>query len=387
MSRFQFLYSEYGCTAYTSSSSTPVFPYFQVTEGYYAKADVILDYTYWQLNTNATIATSCTTTGTNFGQGRIGLLGLGRNGTQANFLVNSSLFSVYLDPYYGKSTLLFESNTNITSISTFVGSLSTNADWNVLPTSVQISCLNYSVTENLGAIFDINANGIGFPLTIFQAILQTLEGTGTLNCENGTTTPECYYYPKSGFSLPTIKLFIQAQDQEIDLPPDLYISGDLDGTGTASVTLNLKAVDPSLSGASLVTSAYQNYIIFDKNFLAYYYTEYTAGKEGGYTVTLYKPNFETPGPVVWPWIVGGVFGFIVIVGVILFIIKRRRNKRIRDQLNKKSEKDAVNRSSQGLIANAKASDVGDVQSYLKRDYTRYQYGKESWISPDVPQST
>lgn len=323
--------TEFECYAYTQRAKVYL-PYF-VAEGHLATSSVYLDYNYWYLENEAVIATTCTqNTYSPYGSDRYGILGLGQNTTQSNF-IDSTLFSITLERDASSGTLLFESNSNITESSTFVATLTASANWHIDASDATITIDDTETSFSGKIIFDLDATEIGFPSSLYQSIIDNFQSANPEvgGCTSETYQPSCGYNGKIK-DLKTITLTVQGQN--IDIPSTVYVQGytdgetDIDGT----ITLNFRSLDPTYTDYSYVTETYSNYIILDQNFLSYYYAEFSGSFED-YTVTLqtiYSNDDGDSGCPTWVYIVGGVGGFFVLslfTCCICGCIKRRRDKR------------------------------------------------------------
>lgn len=314
----------YGCSESINYAPTLILPDFQVTSGYLATAEVFLDYDSWSLKTFATIATSCFSyQNSSYGSQRYGIVGLGINDTEAisNFDVARTFYiSVAQDLFSG--TLLFGSDPHgVVTSNPKVGTLTSTAEWQINSATVLITIKDAVISATVSAIFDLNANGLGFPSSVFGELLSNFEDQAGVNCLSQIYLPICYYTGKIK-DLPTITLSIQGVS--IDLPPTLYVVGNPDeDTSVEQITLNFRSLDPTYTGNNYVTSDFESYIIFDQTFLSFYYAEF-AYNNANPTVTLYSPFSSS---IIWPYITGGVVGLVIIIIVIACCIKRRRNKR------------------------------------------------------------
>ena len=329
---YEYECSQFSCSAYTQKAKVDL-PYF-VAEGHYAEAPVYLDYSNWELNNYAVIATTCTGNPYYpYGSSRYGIVGLGFNTSQSNF-IGGTTFSITLQRDASSGILLFDSNTNVTESesATFVASLSASSNWHIDASDTTITIEDSIIDFSGKIIFDLDATEIGFPSSIYQIIIDSIQ---TANPELGGCTNE-YYLPSCGYNgkikhLKTIKLTVQGQ--EIKIPPTVYVQGCTDGDAEidSTITLNIRALDNTYSDYSYVAENYANYIILDQNFLAYYYAEFEANDDE-YTVTLqtlYGKHESSDWPV-WAYIVAGIGGFFVLslfTCCICGCIKRRRDRR------------------------------------------------------------
>lgn len=326
----QYPCDSYGCSPYPSWPSDINLPYF-IADGYLVNAQVYLDYNNWILNNYAILANSCpSNTSYPYGSSRYGVLGLGFNSSRTNF-INSSVFSINLDRSGVSGTLLFASNSDITSSSKNVATFTADSNWHISAKEMTIKVGDLELSLTTRIIFDLDADAIGLPLSIYQEFLTNFQDANPdVPCNNANYKPTCSYNGRIG-DLKNIKMTIQGQ--KIELPPTLYIEDqtDADVSIDSSFTLNFKALDSSLTDESYVTPEYENYIIFDQNFLSFYYAEFSA-IDTGYTIDLYTQydtSASTDSPV-WPYIVGGIAGFFLLALTICCIcacVKKRRQRR------------------------------------------------------------
>lgn len=366
---FNYYYcSSYGCSEYTWESTTASYPSFDVLTAYPASANLYLDYGNWELNSNAIIASSCSNDiYYNYGTNRSGILALGVNNTLNNF-INTSMFSISLARDGSSGTLQFYSNEDVVSSSAYTGQLYTTEDWQVAPTSVYITLGSNFISTTAGLIFDINSPGIGLPQFVFDDIIEDIETTADISCTSDTYSPICYYSGDIS-DLPTITLNIQGVD--IAIPPTVYVQDATDDdTYVDQMTLNFRLVDSGESGYNYVTETFSGYIILDSSFMSYYYTEFSYNG-GSPTITIYSPYTSN---IIWPFIVGGVLGFVVIVFIVCCCIRKRKNRLAQQAAARLIVvNEGINTSDQAPLVANQANLPYPAQNYPAQNYPAQNY--------------
>lgn len=352
---YEYQCSEFDCTPYTSATSRVDLPYF-IAHGYSARSIVYLDYGNWALNNDAIIATTCTgNPDYSIGSYRYGVLGLGLNTTQSNYL-NGTVFSIQLDRYGDSGTLLFDRNYTITDAASYAASLTASSNFHIDASDTVISIDDTQSTFSGKIIFDLDADAIGFPSSVYQDVLDNLQSANAnLFCGTDTYMPQCTY---TGKVKHLKSIFITVQNTNIEIPPTVYLQNQTDRHAKidGTVTLNIRSLDSSETGYSYVTPLYENYMILDQNFLSYYYAEFSQnGDYGSVTIwPIYPDNSDSDGCPVWVYIVSGIGGFFFLSLTICCIcgcIKRRRDRR-RAANKRVFQTDAnINAEDQGSLMN------------------------------------
>lgn len=301
--------SQYSCTGYLNESTTIHSPYF-TGEGYLAKADMYLDYANWNLNTNASIASSCSAnTVLPYGLTRYGVLGLGTaNNSRQNF-INSPMFSISLAPDLLSGQLLFGQNDAINSSRDLVAVLPADEDWKVNANSLEIVVGNKSVRLSANLIFDINAEALGLPIELYNRVLDFFATEVPMNCITHAYQPVCFYNGDVS-ALPNITISIQ--DQIIVIEPETYVQNATFKGNSSIITLNIKAISPNLTDYSYITSKYNNYIILDSHVMSNYTVLFDATSSPP-TIKLYGSVIDYRGDLFWVEVVVLAVIFLAVV--------------------------------------------------------------------------
>lgn len=318
---------------------------FSVT-GHIIQAPMYLDYTYWENKNQIGFATSCSTfTTMPFAPARYGLLALGLNGTENNFLA-SKVFSLNLNVSSLKGSLVFGSASAPPSSYIQVATISTNSNWQIPNTVASLGVGETEFAVSTTVIFDLNSNMIGLPTAVYNSLLKSFQKNTSTLCSASSSGPIC---PYSGYTanLPNITLTIQ--NQAIPIPPQIYLNGftgyNPNNNNYYSLQLNIRELNSSMVNESYVTPGYENNIILDSNFMNYYMTLFDGSgyANNEFTVSLYAspanyipprptPTPTPPGPNpspdhTWIYIVSGVVGFIILIGIIVCVVRVVRKKR------------------------------------------------------------
>jgi hypothetical protein len=336
-------YSE--CTSYKSSNFSA--NYVQLSAiGYMMTAPIYLDYNNWYVDGEIGFATSCTSNITlPYGNSRYGMLGMGfANGSQDNY-PGSKMFSITLNRSQSEGSLTFHNGSSVEFPSyTPAVTLQTDSNWNI-NTSAVVTVGYSSIEFDTTVIFDLNSDLLGFPVTIYEYVVQYLETNASMSCNNATFQAVCSYTGNPQ-NLPNITLTIQ--DLNIQIPPVIYVQDFYiynSENGTYSLTLNLRGISPNLMNESYVPPAFENFVILDENFLFYYIPLFNATgyNDSNFEITLYAPPYTnnnniqptpTPTPASnsssghsWIWIPIGIFCFTILVIIVLHIVRSYRRKK------------------------------------------------------------
>ena len=273
-------------------------------------AYVYLDYKHWTLTEILYIASlnSCQT-GANasfISSDRYGVLGLGTQDRGAKNFKNSKNFSVYINPDSSSGKLIFTNDTNNFTISPEpVYKVSADANWRINIPRGHIVVKNYSADFNYGdAIFDVNSDAIGLPFDLFKWFISNFNLVSGISCSSDLYKPDC----KTNGTINNLPdIFLSFNDTKIRIPPKIYATSH----GKSNFKLNFKATSPDLSGPSYVTLDFKDSIIFDMNFMSYYFTVFDA-TSGSSVISLYPTVLESN----YKWIIIGAVAvvFLVIIG-------------------------------------------------------------------------
>ena len=320
---------KYHCTKDSGSPQTVNYPYF-ISSVIQASASVYLDYAYWELQEKALLATACSTFRTDsIGTSRSGIIGLGTDGSSRNNFLKNNLFSILWSSDLRNGTLRFDVDDTYTYYTE--GNLTSSANW-IVPIQgyIQMSPYDQDFTGSLA--FDINADALGFPLQLFQYIVQVIVKTQWLHpitCTNDTFQPTCNYtgYVKN---LPTIDLGTGQNSIHITFPPEIYVLNAKNADDYVySITLNLKALDPLSSGKPYVTSDFGNTIIVDARSMSPYYIVFNA-TESTNMIQLYqakvRPDPNNP-PSKWIYVIIGIIILVMVIACCASCFKKKRTVR------------------------------------------------------------
>lgn len=288
-----FNYTPYDCSNTSCSNDKDNstisinFPYFNAI-GSRGSAQLYLDYSYFSLSSKPLFASSCTSNNSFLnGSGYYGMIGMGTQGSAMNnFKSYRPLFSIHIPVNSTDATLVFKTDLSYAASDTPTTQLQGDSNWHVGGvTAIQMANYSYNISNSL--IFDINADTPGFPLDIYNSIINGLQESLDMICTNDTYRPTCTYLGNTP-TFPTI--FVQIGNQSIPIVPAIYLDSDVsDQSDGSDITLLLKGLDSSLTGESYVVPEYKNYIILDSNVMTYYYTVFDGSSDGN-TITLYIAN-------------------------------------------------------------------------------------------------
>lgn len=335
------------CETYQASPFSAEYVQFSAT-GSMMSTSIYLDYSNWYLDERAGYASNCTTNvSLPYGNSRYGLLGMGfANGGQDNY-PRSRMFSLSLNETNHSGSLLFHSGSSAVEFPTYtpVVTIQTDNNWNI-NTSALITIGYNSIEFETTVIFDLNSDLLGFPVSIYDYLIKSLEKNTSMSCSNATFKPVCSF-TGNVLALPNITLAIQ--NQNIQIPPNIYVQWyyiyNSPANSSYSLTLNLRAISSSLLNDSYVSPAFNDFVILDQNFLLYYITLFNATgyNTSNFEVTLYAPPYTnnnvqpTPTPVPtpdpsssskkWIWIPIGIVIFAVLVVIITAIVRCHRKKK------------------------------------------------------------
>jgi len=319
---------KYKCNAHEQDIDNRNYLYF-TPESYWAGVNLYLDYVNWGYKAGTLIATNCITGAQDtYGADRSGVLGMGTSlDGKSNFNASNPIFSLAIADDFKSGELLFKKDLhNHAQSATPVTVLKASRDWvSTLSGTIEIGEKTIELDAKL--IFDISSQSVGFPLNLYEQVIENLGEVGVTDCLAGSTyQPSCTYKGKYE-DLPNITLV--SGNMKVEIPPKVYVLNYVDQT---SVTLNLKGLSSERIGSSFVTSTYQNYIVLDARFLNYYYAVFEYQDQDGTTITLYKSGKGAVDPddgdgSYW-WIILIVLLVLIVVGcVVMFLRKKRKNER------------------------------------------------------------
>jgi len=372
----------YHCSEFTTFYKTDNYLNFNAST-IQASAAVSLDSEYWELQEPASVARSCATNSSKYlGTGRYGILGLGTEGSSASNFLKQPLFSVYMYSDFQGGVLKFANDHLKYANGSLLGSLPAYENWTVPIFGGMM--ISHPIFSNPGfqgnLVFDINADVLGMPLDLFNKVMYFMalcQWPTYVVCSNDTYQPTCNYtgYVKN---LPDITLSTGDLGVRFKIPVDLYLKDFKSREDFVnSVTLNFKALDPSLSGESYVTPEYANTIIMDGRSMSKYYFIFDA-TSGSNNIQVYPANPNAthskpkPQPTPkdpnhkWLYIAGAGMIFVVIITVCCILISRRiANNKIRRALS------SVSAIKEPLAAGAVAAE----DNYNNSDYN-YKLNKD-----------
>ena len=159
-------------------------------------------------------------------------------------------------------------------------------------------------------------------------------------------TADTYILPVCNYTgsiqkLPNITLYMQKRF--VQITPQIYAQTHVNGS---SITLNLRALSPNLTGPSYVTKQYADYIILDINFMTYYYVTFL-NKRVILNIAGPTPSPSIEPSNILPYVIGGCLGLIVILIVGGYCYASRRKKSLKVKIMESSSID----SNQKLLVN------------------------------------
>lgn len=297
----------YKCLPNETSFTGYEFPYFQA-DGYFATADMYLDYNYWKLHklSNAAIAISCTSQRSELsGIKKFGILGMGtRENAKNNFLKSSNSFSIYIKRDLLDGLLLFENDFAYAQSKKPLSILKTDEDWvvrNGVENKTSIHIQNLDVVSQFDLIFDIGFSGIGLPLNIYFGVISALEEVSNLKCNSVYSFASCTYHGRM-ISLPNI--IINVSSSILVIPPETYVKRN--EPSNSILQLNLIGMSSILSEVSFITPRFNNCVILGAELMSLYYTVFNISD---HSIVLYGSRIEIEGQ---KWL-------IILIECILFI--------------------------------------------------------------------
>jgi len=319
MSFTQYDCQKYQCTQYGWMNKTVQYPYF-IASGFSATAEAYLDYSHWSLGDYALIAATCSSGGMAvYGYGMSGILGLGLNTGNGliNYNVGNPVFSLYLKPVNNQAGyLMFQKDLRYASSSSPIATLKTDKNWrSTFNGYIQVGVTSVSL-YNVSLIFDLYADTIGFPSTVYNSVLQYLGYAGAY-C-SGNYRASCSYGSYMS-RLPTLAIQLNYPNSgNIYLPPEVYVynySSYANSTYVSSFTLNLRALGSNLPTTSYVTPDFNNTLILNSDVLSRYYSVFDASSPNSPYIYLYNAVQTPPIPGStswWNFVIGGVVLAIII---------------------------------------------------------------------------
>jgi len=293
--------------------------------------EAYLDYKYWDIEEKAWLATACSSSYSGYiGAGRYGILGLGTSGFSKSNFLKTREFSIYFNSDRQGGILKFANDQKYATYA--IGNISANANW-IVPINGFTQVTPYTSNFNGSLAFDIHADALGLPLKTFQWVVDKIaqsQWISNITCTNDTFQPTCNY---QGFisKLPSIYIGTGQNSVGFDIPPEIYVKNAYDKDQYVySITLNLKALDPYLTGESYVTPDYSNTIFLDARTMSAFYLVFDA-TSGSNIIGIYKanpnPRDNNPSNKWWIYLIVVVFIFIVTGGCCGCVKRRMANAR------------------------------------------------------------
>jgi len=317
--------AKYHCNEYSGETTVDYPSFTAIVEA--AGGYIYLDPKHWALTDSYWyLAQSCQSQDldSRIGLNRYGVLGLGTR-DPSNFK-SSKMFSVNIASDLTKGTLSFKNDAQ-SSQPLFI--LSANSAWKSSFERGYIELPDYAIAmDNGNLVFDINSDAIGLPYNIYTLFIKYFTMTPGVRCdsEESKYRPICYFTGKI-HDLPKVTISYNDNSGKLNIPSKIYASQIKDGGsgGESSFYLNFKGTDPSFSGKSYVTPAFQSSFILDANFMSYYYTvfDFTTGNN---IISIYPfRNTEEPDDNNTLWIVIGCIAVIVLacLGYYMFTKKKK----------------------------------------------------------------
>jgi len=319
----------YHCTRYSGDVTTVSYPTF-IASTIQASAEAYLDYKYWDIEEKAFLATACSSQYSGYiGAGRYGILGLGTSGSSKSNFLKTREFSIYFNSDRQGGILKFANDQKYASYA--IGNITANANW-IVPMNGFIQVSPYDTNFYGSLAFDIHADALGFPLKTFQWIVDKIvqsQWVQNITCTNDTFQPTCNY---QGYlrNLPSIYVATGQKSVGFDIPAEVYVKNAYDKNQYVySITLNLKALDPYLTGESYITPDYSNTIFLDARTMSSYYLVFDA-TSGSNIIGIYKanpnPRDNTPSDKWWIYLIVVIFIFIVSGGCCGCVKRRMANR-------------------------------------------------------------
>ncbi len=167
---------------------------------------------------------------------------------------------------------------------------------------------------------------MGFPLGYFLKVVQYLTFTQwktPISCTDTNFQPTCNYV---GYIKDLPSLYIATGQGKVDftIPPEIYVLNAKSADDYVdSITLNIQAIDSSLTGESYVAPDYDNTIIFDARTMSSYYIVFNAAGSAN-NIQIYqakvRPDFWTK----WIYIGIGSVVLALIIGCFVVWMKKRK---------------------------------------------------------------
>jgi len=322
-------FSSYDCEKYhcTPNPDDPdVRNYMSFTaHSYWAATNLYLDYDHWGGKIASVIATSCEASTTDsYGQNRYGILGLGTAfAGKSYFNASKPILSIWIAESMKLGELMFEKDLyHFAESATPVTVLKASSNWvSSLSGTIQIG-KEKTIDMKVDLLFDLSADSIGLPLSLFNQVIESLDSFGVKNCATGSTYQPTCDLQGDYANLPNITLV--SGNSKFVIPPEVYVLQYVDKT---SVTLNLKGLSNDLTGESFVTRSYDNCIVLDAKFMIYYYVVFEYQNEDGTTITLYKSGKGAVEPDdgdngYW-WIVVVALLVLIAIGCVVLVSRKK----------------------------------------------------------------
>ncbi len=310
-----------------------------VAQGAYLNLNLWLDYSHWNLSTNAILGSNCFTTGVNFTRtGLVGTLGLGFSGNSLkNYLGKNPEFSIFIEQDGSKGELSFTIDKEKTANPPNV-SLSTNQDWRV-PNVRRIALSKSQLHPQISSldvcydlIFDLNSDAIGIPSSAFPLIIEVFrEFAKVKSCTEDLYRPTCQLSSSKITDFPTLWIDF-GERKMIQLDPQVYIYEGNTTKSVKTVVLNFKSISSRLSGKNYITPEFENTIVLDSQVMKYHYTVFSKDESSANVgkISLYQVNRDfkddEEGFFTWGLIIKSllviVVALVLIYGVKAYIRRR-----------------------------------------------------------------
>lgn len=306
-------FSSYDCSKHNcrrqGSTKTISFPWFNATAEA-SQSELYLDYKYWSLSSAPLyIAKSCPTSDslTRVGSGFSGVLGFGTGFGVVDSFTAGPIFSIFIEPDLSAGKLLFKKDTSrYAQPSSSPITMYSSSGWDFNAGRIIVDYKSIYVSS---CIFDINSDAIGIPESDYKEFLNAFASPiSGIWCKGDTYRPYCYTL-KDPKDLPKI-LISPSYNQQVPIPPEIYMTMDKDTGVYKYFYLNFKATSPSLTGPSYVPPSLKYNVILDANFMSYYYTVFDSLGDRNMiyiypsinapaSTTPRNPNSVSPNSAVW----------------------------------------------------------------------------------------
>lgn len=274
--------------------------------GYYADANIFLDYGNWKLTSKAAMADICLSgREADYSASKNGVIGMGvAENSQNNYMIHP-IFSIFIDSDGSRGKLLFSQDMKMANTDIPPITIQADSNWNINATgNIQIGSSRIAINSTV--IFELSASTIGFPLPIYQQIIKNIESIASMSCSSLLSSPTCTYNGDIT-SLPTISL--SHENRNITIPSQVYAKQT---ENLNNIVLGLRGLASNLTGDSYVSPSHDNFIVLDSTFMAYYYVVFNAVADP--TITLYIASEPTKSQT-WLYLVLECVGIALLLAI------------------------------------------------------------------------